>query len=79
MPRGQELALALGAPLPRPPPPCALYSQQSDNVFLHVLLFEHAQLPALPPREAPVPGKFASDDFLGHSEPRVTSTDAPGW
>lgn len=43
---------------------CALSSSQSDDV-LHALLFEHAQLLALFFQKALVPGKCASEDFLG--------------
>lgn len=49
-------------------PVCSLFLA-GWRCVLHVLLFEHAQLLVLFFWEPLVPGEFASEDFLGSSEP----------
>lgn len=43
---------------------CVLFISSRVRMCLHVLLFEHAQLPLLFSSGGPVPGEFTREDFL---------------
>lgn len=58
-------------------PVCSIPGRVTQCFFLHVSLFEHAQLLVLLSTGGPVPGKFASGDLLGNSEPMSPQLPLP--